>query len=256
MTPTSKRRRVVDALAVRWTPALAARVERRLGEAIGRRRRRRRMAIVGLVLLFVGGASFALPRARELLRGRQASVAAHVARAPGFAVPPPSSAEPAAAPATAEPATPPATAEPATPPATAEPATPPATDPAATPEAASRRAAHRRLAAASLHRSATPQESVSSLFAIADAARLADRPADAVAPLTAIFTRFPGDSRAAIAAFQLGRVLADEIHDPPAAARAFESARDLAPGGPLAKDAATRAVEAHRARPPAGGATP
>lgn len=238
MTPTSKRRRLIDALAVRWTPALAARVERRLGQAIGRRRRRRRMAIVGLVLLFVGGASFALPRARELLRRRPASVAAHSARAPSVAAPSASSAEPAAAP------------------ATAESAAAPATDPAATPEAPSRRAAHRRLAAASPHRSTTPEESVSSLFAIADAARLAGRPADAVAPLTAIFTKFPGDSRAAIAAFQLGRVLADELHDPPAADRAFERARDLAPGGPLAKDAATRAAEARRARPPAGGATP
>ncbi|HEY5091085.1 MAG TPA: hypothetical protein VIK30_13995, partial [Polyangia bacterium] len=131
-----------------------------------------------------------------------------------------------------------------------------ARNPAATPEATSRRAAHRRLAVAIPHPSATPEESVSSLFAIADAARLAGRPADAVAPLTAIFTKFPGDSRAAIAAFQLGRVLADELDDPPAAARAFERARDLAPGGPLAKDAATRAAEAHRARPPAGGATP
>jgi transmembrane sensor len=82
------------------------------------------------------------------------------------------------------------------------------------------------------------------LFAAADAARLAGHPAGAVAPLTAVFTRHPGDPRAAVAAYQLGRVLAFDLHDSARAAAAFARAHDLDPSGPLAADAAAHAAEA------------
>jgi transmembrane sensor len=90
-------------------------------------------------------------------------------------------------------------------------------------------------------------ETATSLLAAADAARLAGRPADAVAPLSALCERFPADPRAPIAAFQLGRILADELDDPAGAARAFERARALDPHGPLAADAAARGAEARAA---------
>lgn len=89
-----------------------------------------------------------------------------------------------------------------------------------------------------------PPETVAALFAAADAARLAGRPADAVAPLTTIFTSHPGDPRAAVAAYQLGRVLAFDLHDRARAAAAFARAHDLDPTGPLAADAAAHAAEA------------
>lgn len=92
-------------------------------------------------------------------------------------------------------------------------------------------------------RAAEATETVASLFEAADAARLEGRFEDAVAPLTAIFSRYPSDPRAAIAAFQLGLVQADDLNDPSAAARAFARALALDPTGPLARDAAVRARE-------------
>jgi hypothetical protein len=219
MSPPSKRRRIADALEVRWTPALAARTGRRIGEAIARRRRRRRAVVAGLALLSLGGVSFAFVQGPKLLRRRQPAVAA--ARSASSGTPP----TPAEAP-------PPS-------PADALPAAVPAQDsPRATTLTLPKQATHRRSAAAA------PSPSVSSLFAAADAARLAGRPADAVAPLTAILDRFPGDRRAGLAAFQLGRVLADDLGDRAAAARAFARARELDPTGPFAGAAAARASEA------------
>jgi hypothetical protein len=261
MTSESKRRRVVDALEVRWTPALAARVQRRLEEAVVRRRRRRRAAAVGLALAMLGGVGFAFTRAPELLR-RWRNPAS---RPTSLSRPGAGDALPVVAPAAT------ATSHPGPPPepqATGAVPAPNPRPPDAVDQEARRldvagqetrppRTAHRRLAAGPLRPpGAAAVESVSSLFAKADAARLAGRPAAAVAPLTAIVARFPGDSRAAIAAFQLGRVLADELHDPAAAARAFERAHDLAPDGPLANDAATRASEARRAAGTRGEARP
>jgi transmembrane sensor len=87
---------------------------------------------------------------------------------------------------------------------------------------------------------------VDALLAAADSARLAGRPADAVAPLTAIFTRHASDPRAAIAAYALGRVLTYDLHDRARGAEAFARAHDLDPTGPLAADAAAHAAEARR----------
>jgi len=226
MSAPSNRRRLADALEVQWTPALAARTRRRIGEAIGRRRRRRRAVAAGLALLLIGGASFAFVRVPELLRQR--SVAGIPARA--------------TAPLQVEAAAPsPTTGE--TPPTPVR--TPVAPGPTIG-DAEPKSAPPRPLASAP-PRPHPPAASVSSLFAAADAARLAGRPRDAVAPLTAILDRFPGDRRAVLAAFELGRVLVDDLHDPAAGAAAFVRARDLDPTGPLAGAAAARASEAERA---------
>lgn len=78
----------------------------------------------------------------------------------------------------------------------------------------------------------------------ADVARLSRHPAEAVAPLRELLTRFPGDSRAPLAAFTLGRVLLDDLGRPREAAEAFARARAFAPEGALAEDALAREVEA------------
>ncbi len=210
-------RRIASAISVRWTPALAGRVGRRIEHRLARRRHRRRVALVALALLGTAGVAFAFARPWTHLRA-------------GASSPPPAahaSASPAAQPASPELSPVPAAEAPA---ATVS---PPRAKPAG------------RLASAARH--AVPEETVAALFDAADAARLAGHPADAVAPLTAIFSRHPGDPRAAVAAYQLGRVLALDLHDRAGAAAAFARAHDLDPGGPLAADAAAHAAEARAA---------
>jgi len=218
MNTASNRRRIAGALEVQWTPALAARTRRRVVAAIARRRRQRRAAVIGLALLALGGVSFAFVRGRELLRRPRTPIAAAGPR------PKMSSTALVAPPA-------PADTVPGPPAAVTVPRAQPASG------------VRRRHLASRPPAATAPAPTVSSLFAAADAARIAGRPADAVAPLTAILDRFPGDRRAALAAFELGRVLADDLHDPVTAARAFARARDLDPGGPLAAAAAARARE-------------
>ena len=92
-----------------------------------------------------------------------------------------------------------------------------------------------------------PSNPIEELFARADRALLAGFPNEALQPLTEIQERFRTDSRAAVAAFQLGRIFADELGDPERAERAFERAQALAPSGLLASDARARAEEARRA---------
>jgi transmembrane sensor len=82
------------------------------------------------------------------------------------------------------------------------------------------------------------------LLADADRARLAGRYDDGAALLRRLLREHPGDQRAPIAAFSLGRVLLGELARPAEAARAFEQARALAPDGPLAEDALAREAEA------------
>ena len=211
-------RRIAPAISVRWTPALAARVGRRIEHRLARRRQRRRVALVALALLGTAGAAFAFARPWTRLGvGGRSSVSARTISAP-----------PAAPPAVPELSPAPA---PETPTALFSP-------PRAKP-------AHRPLASAA--RRAVPEETVAALFDAADSARLAGHPADAVGPLTTIFTRHPTDPRAAVAAYQLGRVLALDLHDRAGAAAAFARAHDLDPGGPLAADAAAHAAEARAA---------
>ena len=82
------------------------------------------------------------------------------------------------------------------------------------------------------------------LLLAADVARLSRHPQEAVAPLRRLLERHPRDSRAALAAFTLGRTLLDELGQPAEGAVAFASARVLSPLGPLADDALAREVEA------------
>lgn len=83
----------------------------------------------------------------------------------------------------------------------------------------------------------------SDLMLAADVARLSGHSAQAVGPLQRVVSNHPGDPRAPLAAFTLGRVLLDELGRPGQAAGAFASARRLAPGGALAQDALAREVE-------------
>ncbi|MBL8933880.1 MAG: tetratricopeptide repeat protein [Archangium sp.] len=91
----------------------------------------------------------------------------------------------------------------------------------------------------------TPDDEPQDLLRAADVARLSGHPAQAIAPLRRILSRFSNDPRASLAAFTLGRVLLDELGNPKEAAEAFTQAWELGPKSPLAPDAAARAVEAH-----------
>lgn len=201
MSARPNRRELARRLSVTWSPALAARVRRRLDGAIVRRRQRRRALILALGFLAMGGAGYAFSR---------------VWRVPGMETTAPSASAVPVRPSAATVSPPPKTAP--------VPPSPPALAPKPQPATVAR----------------APQ-SVEALLAAADAARLQGRPGNAVAPLTAVFARFPSDPRAPVAAFQLGRVLDDDLHDPAAAAAAFSRALALDPRGPLASDAAARA---------------
>jgi transmembrane sensor len=87
-------------------------------------------------------------------------------------------------------------------------------------------------------------EGLEALLASADEARLRGDAAAAVAPLRRAIDLYRDDPRAALAAFMLGRVYLDELHDPAQAAAAFALARALGPDGPIAEDALAREVEA------------
>jgi TolA-binding protein len=224
------KRRIAAALEVRWTPALANRVRRRIEARIARARRRRRLLTVVGALLFVAGAGWAFPRLRERWTSRETPSSA--ARRPHGAV---------------APARPPAETVPAAPPPSLAPTPKPEAVPSGLPRARAEGSASENGGGRTAAHRPAARSTVEALFAAADAARLAGHPAAAVAPLSAIVTRHPDDPRAAVAAFQLGRVFADELADPARAAAAFERARALDPSGPLAADAAGRADEARRA---------
>ena len=78
------------------------------------------------------------------------------------------------------------------------------------------------------------------LLLAADVARLSHHSGQAVTPLRRLLASFPGDPRAPLAAFTLGRVLLDELGRPREAAEAFARARS----GAMAEDALAREVEA------------
>src|SRR5262249_50858063 len=90
-----------------------------------------------------------------------------------------------------------------------------------------------------------PRDEVKARLDQADRARLAGRPAEAVAPLENIVASFADDPRAPLAAFTLGRIYL-ELRRPGDAAAAFARAHTLAPNGPLAKDALEREKRARR----------
>jgi tetratricopeptide (TPR) repeat protein len=103
-------------------------------------------------------------------------------------------------------------------------------------------AVRRALSAAPARDAAAPTPEA--LFALADRARASGRPQAAVARLREIVDRFPRDPHAPMAAFTEGRLCLESLGRPRQAAAAFERARALANGGPLAEDALARQVEA------------
>jgi len=110
------------------------------------------------------------------------------------------------------------------------------------------------------------------LFEQADAARLAGRPADAASALDQLRQRYPRDPRAGYAAFELGRIRLESLHDPRGAADAFAFAlahpgpgffRDDAQAGRIAalaaagdKAACVRARDAFLAKQPNSAQAP
>jgi transmembrane sensor len=85
------------------------------------------------------------------------------------------------------------------------------------------------------------------LFALADVARLSGHPADAIEPLERILAEHPRNSKAALAAFTLGRLHLDSLGNAKAAALEFQRAMSLELPRALAEDVHLRLIEA-RAR--------
>ena len=82
------------------------------------------------------------------------------------------------------------------------------------------------------------------LMLAADVHRMSGHPRAAVDMLSRVVREFPDDRRAALAAFTLGKLSLEELGEAGRAARAFATARSLAPNGPLAEDSLAREVEA------------
>lgn len=82
------------------------------------------------------------------------------------------------------------------------------------------------------------------LMLAADVARNSRHAADATRYLARVADGFPRDGRAPLAAFTLGRVLLEDLHQPGRAADAFRRAQQLAPRGPMASDALAREADA------------
>jgi len=94
---------------------------------------------------------------------------------------------------------------------------------------------------------APPKPAASSartLFERADAERLAGRSREAAAAFDELRRRYPADARAGYAAFMLGRIRLDSLHDPIGAAEAFAFAIAHPGGGFFLEDAKARRVEA------------
>ncbi len=96
----------------------------------------------------------------------------------------------------------------------------------------------------SLRRSSPVEDDPAALMDAADAARLSGHAQDAVQYLARVVRSHQHSPIAPLAAFTLGRVYLDRLGQPDRAARAFGTARRLAPTGSLAQDALAREVEA------------
>jgi hypothetical protein len=83
------------------------------------------------------------------------------------------------------------------------------------------------------------------LLALADAARIEGRPAQAALALARIVVRHPESEHAPLAALTLGRLQLDALHQPVAAARTLRRALDLGLPQGLHEDALARLVQAH-----------
>jgi transmembrane sensor len=82
------------------------------------------------------------------------------------------------------------------------------------------------------------------LLELAERQRLAGNPRGAASALDTLRHRHRGDPRAALAAFELGRLRLDALGDPAGAAEALGDSIAIAPTGPLREDAEARRVEA------------
>ncbi len=85
------------------------------------------------------------------------------------------------------------------------------------------------------------------MLELADAARFSGHVREAVTPLDRLRRKFRSDPRAALAAFELGRLRMDSLGDPSGALEAFADAIALAPSGPVREDAQARQVQAFEA---------
>ncbi len=79
--------------------------------------------------------------------------------------------------------------------------------------------------------------SVEELLSLADVARNSGHPEEAVLPLEIVLSEHPGDSRAPLSAFTLGRLCLERLGRPRRAAWAFERSMDLGLPTALVEDA-------------------
>ncbi len=98
--------------------------------------------------------------------------------------------------------------------------------------------------------SASPAE----LLLLGDGARLSGKPERATEALLALRHRYPGDPRRAAAAFALGKVAFDQRGAYEQAAEWFSTSLREQPGGPLAREASGRLIEALRRADDSAGA--
>lgn len=124
--------------------------------------------------------------------------------------------------------------------ATAEPAVPgPAPQPP--PEPALEKPAAKSKPAPATEAPPTARE----IFEEANRARLSGDLATAADEYRTLLAEHPGDPRAGLAAFELGRLLQDRLGDPGGAARALQRAVSLASGSGFREDAMARLVRAY-----------
>jgi transmembrane sensor len=118
---------------------------------------------------------------------------------------------------------------------------PGAADPApSSPAAAVERAPQASAPVAATHRDETARE----LFDDAQRARADGRPFDAARAFDRLRRTYPQDPRAALCAFELGRLRLDALSDPRGAEEALRDAIALGPSSPFREDAESRRVEA------------
>jgi transmembrane sensor len=103
---------------------------------------------------------------------------------------------------------------------------------------------HRYAEALELGQRSLSDATFDDLMDLADVARLAGKPADALPLLERAIDAFASDRRVSFAAFTRGRIYADDLHDPKGAAGAFAQAITLGLPSLLVEDAFVRLVEA------------
>jgi TolA-binding protein len=241
MNERIERQQLAEALSVRWNGTLEETVRRRIDERLARRARRQSWSRrATLVLALCGVASLVIASLAGVRPWRERGASRRSAAV-----------EPLPRPVSVVP-------EVGSHGSHESPAAPIAPVAASSPTVTSQsRSAGRESRARSPAAPQGASDPVEALLERADRARLAGHPNEAVAPLSDVMNRYPADPRASLAAFQLGRVLADDLGDPVRAAQAFDRAQALAPAGPLESEARARTAEARRAATACdGGRTP